>query len=48
MSHDEWLNGTKTIREWLRGGGVNPDVLAAELRFWADYMDSRHDEPAKK
>jgi hypothetical protein len=30
-SYDDWTEATKTIREWLNGGGVATDVLAAEL-----------------
>ena len=33
----DFEDDTRTMREWLRGGGVSTDHLIAELELWADY-----------
>ena len=34
---DDFVEGTRTIREWVNGGGVNGPRLCEELDAWLDY-----------
>lgn len=34
----DWIHETRTIREWVNGGGVMTPRLVAELDQWANYF----------
>lgn len=43
---DDFVEGTRTIREWINGGGVQGPALCEELDAWLDYWGGSPATPA--
>lgn len=43
---DDFVEGTRTIREWVNGGGVHGPALCEELDAWLDYWGGSPPTPA--
>lgn len=42
--YDEWIEGTRVIRQWVGGDTISTEALVAELRYWADYFEVRQEQ----
>jgi len=43
VTHDDWVAGTRNIREWTGGGCVSTTVLKAELERALAFCEMRDD-----